>query len=138
MRILFVGMANSVHLGRWISQLYDTDIDIGLFPVATVARHPLVRRVRYFGVRGNVYGAVARKTLDYVASRGATGFNLAADNPYTPRRLAATIERFKPDLVHSLEFQHASYLAMGAKRILGSRFPPWMVSNWGSDIYLFS
>jgi glycosyltransferase involved in cell wall biosynthesis len=38
-----------------------------------------------------------------------------------------------------MEFQHAGYLTMAAKEHLaGESFPPWAVSNWGSDIYLFS
>jgi hypothetical protein len=36
-----------------------------------------------------------------------------------------------------MELQAAGYLSMEARRRLGKDFPFWMVSNWGSDIYLF-
>jgi glycosyltransferase involved in cell wall biosynthesis len=51
--------------------------------------------------------------------------------------LARVIRWLKPDMVHSLEFQKACYLTLGAKALYKGRFPPWVVSNWGSDIYLF-
>ena len=51
--------------------------------------------------------------------------------------LARIIRQLKPDIVHSLEIQHAGYLALEARdKLLGS-FPAWIVSNWGSDIFYF-
>jgi glycosyltransferase involved in cell wall biosynthesis len=51
--------------------------------------------------------------------------------------LAKVIRRLKPDIVHSMEIQHAGYLTLEAKQLLKGEFPPWLLSNWGSDIYLF-
>jgi glycosyltransferase involved in cell wall biosynthesis len=36
-----------------------------------------------------------------------------------------------------MEIQHAGYLTLEAKAQLDGTFPPWIVTNWGSDIYLF-
>jgi hypothetical protein len=52
-------------------------------------------------------------------------------------RLARTIERIKPDVIHSLELQHSAYLTDDARKLLRGRWPTWIVTNWGSDIYLF-
>jgi hypothetical protein len=52
-------------------------------------------------------------------------------------QLAALIRRLRPDIVHSLEFQHAGYLTLAAQEQLKGQGPLWMVSNWGSDIYYF-
>lgn len=52
-------------------------------------------------------------------------------------RLAHTIQQIKPDLIHSLEIQHAGYLTLGARLRMGPGLPPWIISNWGSDIYYF-
>jgi glycosyltransferase involved in cell wall biosynthesis len=52
-------------------------------------------------------------------------------------RLARLIHRLKPDVVHSLEMQGAGYLTLEVKRLLGHEFPPWIMTNWGSDIYFF-
>jgi glycosyltransferase involved in cell wall biosynthesis len=37
-----------------------------------------------------------------------------------------------------MEFQHAGYLTLEARRRFGpGGFPPWVVTNYGSDVYLF-
>jgi hypothetical protein len=43
----------------------------------------------------------------------------------------------QPVVVHSLEIQKAGYLVLAAKRYCDAYFPAWIVTNWGSDIYLF-
>jgi glycosyltransferase involved in cell wall biosynthesis len=52
-------------------------------------------------------------------------------------RLASTIERLKPDIVHSLEITTGGYLTLAARSQLESAFPAWIVSDWGSDLQLF-
>src|SRR5207244_10412946 len=55
-----------------------------------------------------------------------------------PETLAEVIRKIQPDLIHSMEFQHCAYLVLAARDILGAEgFPPWLATNWGSDIYLF-
>ena len=53
------------------------------------------------------------------------------------RQLIRVIQKIRPDIVHSMEIQSAGYLTLEAKKILQGKFPPWIVTNWGSDIYLF-
>jgi glycosyltransferase involved in cell wall biosynthesis len=43
----------------------------------------------------------------------------------------------KPDVIHSLEIQHAGYLTLDALRLVHRTPPPWIVTNWGNDIFLF-
>jgi glycosyltransferase involved in cell wall biosynthesis len=54
-----------------------------------------------------------------------------------PEVLAALIEELKPDLIHSMEFQHAGYLVLGARDRIAGPLPAWLATNWGSDIYHF-
>ncbi len=54
-----------------------------------------------------------------------------------PEVLAALINELKPDLIHSMEFQHAGYLVLGARDRIAEPFPAWLATNWGSDIYHF-
>ena len=56
---------------------------------------------------------------------------------YGPHVLERVIRRLEPDLIHSMEFQHAGYRVLRAKELLGDRFPPWLATNWGSDIYYY-
>lgn len=56
---------------------------------------------------------------------------------YGPRVLARLIRKLKPDLIHSLEFQHCGYNVLRAKELSGDDFPRWLATNWGSDIYYY-
>ena len=50
------------------------------------------------------------------------------------------IQREKPDIIQSLEIQNSSYLTRLVKQkyYQNKPFPKWIVTNWGSDIYLFA
>jgi hypothetical protein len=56
---------------------------------------------------------------------------------YLVKALQASIRSIQPDIVHSLEFQGAGYLVLDAKKTFSGKFPRWIATNWGSDIYLF-
>jgi glycosyltransferase involved in cell wall biosynthesis len=131
-------MPSSVHAARWIRHLRGTEFDVHLFPCRAEGSHPLLAGVKvHFGsllVRGSLF--LMEKLAAYARRRGGGRCGV----PSCFKRslwLAWTIRRLKPDIVHSLEFQHAGYLATEAKKRLGSRMPPWVATNWGSDIYLF-
>lgn len=67
---------------------------------------------------------------------GDTGADCAA--AHGPAALAELITRLKPDFIHSMEFQLCGYLVLAARDLLGAEnFPPWLATNWGSDIFLF-
>ena len=53
------------------------------------------------------------------------------------RRLLKVIRSIRPDMVHSLEIQAAGFLTLEVKKQFPANFPPWLVTNWGSDIFLF-
>lgn len=53
------------------------------------------------------------------------------------KRLLKVILNIRPDIVHSLEIQAAGFLTLEVKKQLPVSFPPWLVTNWGSDIFLF-
>lgn len=54
-------------------------------------------------------------------------------------RLAYAIRKLQPDIIHSMTIWPAGDLVMQARAHLGESFafPPWIVSAWGTDIYLF-
>ena len=152
MRILFVAMTDSMHTCRWVNQLADQGWDAHLFPSTYGGIHPELRNVtvhqlvyrrppglsKSVQVRGlrwpferhDAVGRVAMRRIIQALSR------LTAQEQ-SARSLASMIKRIKPDIVHSLEIQHAGYMTYDARRILRNRFPPWIVTNWGNDIYLF-
>ena len=54
----------------------------------------------------------------------------------SPGFIADRISAYEPTILHSLETQLAGYRCLAAKSLC-ERFPIWMHSNWGSDIFLF-
>lgn len=153
MRILFVAMADSIHTARWINQLAGMGWDVHLFPVADSGINPALKSVTvydYFGARPTglndtvrlVNGIFPFLKTGWPLSRGAGLARRLARWCHPPLgdrawRLARTIRRLEPKIVHSLEMQHAGYLTLEAQKHLDGKFPPWIVANWGSDIYLF-
>ncbi len=138
-------MAESVHTARWVGQLGGLGWDLHLFPVTDAQPHAALTGVTmhaFSGARPAGADHGLRVKGPYPFRRGSYMFYLAAQRAFPRRmaraaRLASVVRGVKPDIVHSLEMQRAAYLALEAKRALGGGFPPWLVSCWGNDLYLF-
>lgn len=137
--ILFVAMANSIHTARWIGQLKHAGYNLHLFPYVATRPHPALANVRvHFGGTGSrgvaLWNAVSRQLR--LKERLHLGrLPAICDRSYW---LAYTIKRIRPDVIHSLEIQHAGYLTLASREHVRGQFPTWIGTNWGSDIYLFS
>jgi len=155
-RILFIGFPYSVHAARWVNQLADSGWDVHFFPsirlTTDIDLHPLFRNLTVHDCavrqsprgRGvHLPGAVVwpfragERYVRFAASRSRRVRFRSSSQSSRAGRLARLIRRLEPDIVQSLEIQHAGYLASDAKSLLGEGFPTWIATNWGSDIYLF-
>ena len=144
MRILFVAMPDSVHTARWISQITDQGWDIYLFPTYIGKVHPELSNLTVFGslpIQKEKLGSgvhfiwwtVIFFWLDYILAKIAG----IQSQKFVENLLNIIVRRIQPDIIHSLEIQHAGYLTLISREKLSNKFPPWIVTNWGSDIYLF-
>lgn len=144
MRILFVAIPDSVHTARWIRQLRGQDWDVHLFPATAAPPHRDLTDLTFHSfARGRPKGSDPglRVTGPYPLRRGGYLFSLAAERVFPrqmarARRLANTVRRIKPDIVHTLGVQHGAYLTLETKQSFSGDFPPWLVSSWGNDLYL--
>ena len=158
LRILFVAMTHSIHTIRWINQFADQGWDIHLFPSDNSDVNPNLKDVTvhdtpYIGkgpfiishkMNANIRFAGTRHWL---LPRGVDLANriwrwsrkLARKQPAEDRtdRLVNLIRSLQPQIVHSLETQHAGYLVLDARLRMGTDFPRWVHTPWGSDIFLF-
>jgi hypothetical protein len=152
MRILFVGMSDSIHLVRWINQLDGINWERFLFPIYSVKPHADLKDLT--AINGSeIPGFQKNRSLRYMNS-SLPYFTVTflqriiqkrlkplqpevRPSPLLVRALVSTIKRVKPDIIHSMEFQEAGYLTLAAKENLKGKFPKWIATNWGSDIYLF-
>ena len=120
-------MSNSVHTTRWIAQLRGEGHSLHLFPSIDI---------------GLIHPELPPEVKTYRVSRaGASKIGRAFRKFFLPPahldHLCRLIKDLKPDVIHSMEIQHAGYLTLEVKKKLGGKFPPWLVTNWGSDIYHF-
>ena len=146
MRILIVGMTESIHTVRWVSQIADQGWTVCLFPsidcgvihpdfsnvrlcVPLYGRKPLNKSAKISGI--SVFNDYLARGMNHIFTKAAFY------ERYRAERLARIIQKMKPDAVHSIEIQHAGYLTLEARKRFRGTFPPWIVTNWGSDIYLF-
>jgi len=138
-------MADSIHTARWIAQIANQGWDLHLFPsMEGSLTSPALRNITVHQVvRGKGEGvdrSVKVRGLPLFSDFASKGAGVVLQKFWPDRhaeRLASLVKRLKPDLVHSLEIQHAGYLTLEIKNRLGKQFPPWIVTNWGSDISLF-
>jgi glycosyltransferase involved in cell wall biosynthesis len=138
-------MAESVHTARWIDQLHDEGWDLHLFPVHRLPLSPDLREVTVYPlVRHRAVPPerrIRQRGVPWPLPRGGTRLTgtLERMTPLRrPARLARLIASLEPAVVHSLEMQHAGYLTLESRHLLGERrFPPWIYSCWGSDIAYF-
>jgi glycosyltransferase involved in cell wall biosynthesis len=143
MRILFVAMQESIHTARWINQIADQGWDIHLFPVSAYPVSPELHNATIYGLPLLPPRNISRSTR-YVGLLpiGRSGNNLEklifrAYPELWFDFLAKLIQLIRPDIVHSLEFQHAGYMTFAARKKVEKNFPIWVTTNWGSDIYLY-
>jgi glycosyltransferase involved in cell wall biosynthesis len=139
-------MSDSVHAAHWISQLVGTHWDIHLFPCDGPGDiHPDFCDITLHDMglwRPKGLQSSVRVAGLWPLPKGAfkiTRFKkwLGLGQPDRAKRLAQVIKHLKPDIIHSLEMQHASYLTMQARNLSRARFPTWIYSSWGSDLYYF-
>lgn len=130
-------MPGSVHTARWISQISDLGWDLHLFASTSEPPHSKLRNITVYAP------SFARPPeLDRsVRLRGLSPLRVGAER-LAQRVLNATwltriISRVKPDLIHALETQRAGYMTADAKLKMKGAFPPFMLSVWGNDLYLF-
>ena len=133
-KILVIGMADSVHVARWLSQFADQAIDFTLFPSSPHRRiHPVIKQLSdaYTGKMTVVIKPALMRWLAFPLS----ALDLLFANVFRSRLLRRVIENETFDLIHVMELQHAGYLLVDAG--LAPNLPKVFITNWGSDIYWF-
>ena len=151
MKLLIVAMANSVHTARWVSLISEQGWDIYLFPTNSFTSvYPEMPPVnicssKFLRFLVNRYRRkkTAIKTTGFLLNRNASFFSWGnvIKKIFPERRtkkLLSTIKKIKPDLIHSMHIQEAGYLTLEAKKRYKGVFPKWLVTNWGSELNLFS
>ena len=153
MKILFIAMSNSIHTARWINQIADQGWEIYLFP-SDIFEIPNenIRGVKIFNSRlfNRFVKAYKREKNNNSINQNLLSnqnFSFYAFSKkifdklfpnYYAKKLTKIIKKIKPDIIHSLHVQKGGYVVLNVKKIFSMAFPKWIVSNWGSELALFS
>lgn len=144
-RILFVAGVGSIHVVRWLAQLYGTGWDIHIVDPGNTLIHPelshvtlhtgwrkvnkaqnLVIKYRWPFLRGRYF---LEERFPKIWSRIV---------PDAPNRILQAIDKLKPDCIHSLAMQFSAYPVVEALKLNGGPLGiPWIYSAWGSDIFRY-
>ena len=150
--ILLVGLGDSVHTARWVNMLAGRGFRFVVFPVYRshfsdgIENSFPVKRLDDFDLYPNGVGlfdidSISNEELHEAGQEGdQQGWRpqWLADIALTqPAHLLVAIRRLRPTLIHSLVVQLGGYLTLAAKQLSSGQFPMWLLSNWGSDLYLF-
>lgn len=133
-KILVIGMADSVHVYRWLSQFVDQPIDVMLFPSSPHRRiHPGIEKLLR-AEAGKMTVVIRPASMKWLAFP-LSALDLLFANRFRAGLLRRVIKKEAFDLIHTMELQHAGYLLLDTK--LAPNLPKTLVTNWGSDIYWF-
>lgn len=151
--VLIVAFPTSIHTNRWLNMVRGRGIRFVLFPLYGELPQDLPgsRVVRDAGELATLpessIGIFDLASVDAADVRGLDArlgyvpWTLPSLYPAQklsrPAHLIAAIRRFRPLLVHSMEVQFNGYLCLATKDHMGTEFPKWLLSNWGSDIILY-
>lgn len=119
-RILLLGDINSAHLKKWVQILHEDGQEIGIYSLSKANdlwyKNYNIDLLSDSGFEQDTFHASQSKKLSYLKKRKA---------------VKEAIKRFNPDFLHA--HYASSYGLLGAL----SKFHPFFISVWGSDILLF-
>ena len=139
-RALVVGFVGSIHTVRAVEPMVELGWDVHVF-----ASHPHWADAAWRGVTLHVDPGFDPPSLDSSVRLERLAPPLGDPEPVVDGlswrqrvgALARLIESVQPDLVDSMEIQHGGYLVLEARELLTAPPPPWLVHNWGSDVFYY-
>jgi hypothetical protein len=134
-RVLAIGMFDSIHFAGWLRHFRSEKVQFVLVPSSPHRRiHPVLKQL--------------------LSNDGDASYKLAPGTRYLGGPLwlldkffrnriraclvSVLVRAFQPNFVHALEIQNAGYIASRAWSNLRHKRPKLVVTNYGSDIYWFS
>ena len=141
-RILLVCYANSAHALPWISLLDDSEFDVRVFSTPLREEEQNTKAWNYstyLVVKPEKGLYPVKKVYKLLPGRPFRGLSNLIDDKFSLTKywLKWVIRTWKPDILHSMPLDVGGKLAAKVLNELSrSKWPKWVASSWGSDIYL--
>jgi hypothetical protein len=140
-QVLVLGMMDSIHVGRWLEQFIDQEIDFVLFPSKRFRKiHSRIRNLLIDNSKMNVSLYQGKRFLglygylDFAFRVFPKSFLNFDTRTLVLRKF---LKKNKFDYIHCLEIQGAGYLLSDSLDGSASIASKIIITNWGSDIYYF-
>ena len=139
MKVLVIGMVDSIHLGKWLGRFREEDICFDIYPSraawdfhSEITRLLAHKSIAKYRVLESLPNSRIKKLLLLVFEWRV--------GPLQKRRRVKTLKKIVDrtfyDYIHIHEFQGAGYLFLESQ-ISRDKYGKLIVTNWGSDIYFF-
>lgn len=141
-KILFVSVPGASHAAQWVNQLNDTDWEVIFFPSLDTPYLDMFRDLTVYSKDKVRFAPEAKVHVVSLMPINSPRMKRVAQRLVpkkfdSSRWLAEIIESVRPDYIHSMEMQHGAYLVDQARAHLSGPLPPWIITPWGSDLYLY-
>jgi glycosyltransferase involved in cell wall biosynthesis len=132
LKILVIGMADSVHFSRWLSQFKDSEHEFRIVSSSPHRRiHPQLKEL----LKDSNYSI---SICSRVLSLPLWGADRFFSDWLRGSLIALQAASFKPDLVHVLEFQNGGYAYLRARSLSKAvQRAKLLLTPYGSDIFWF-
>jgi glycosyltransferase involved in cell wall biosynthesis len=139
-KVLVVGMVDSIHLARWLSQFSELPLTFVVFPSNKFRKIHLnlIKLTKSSSMASYEIVTISKLNylngyLDFFVSQILSNLFSSLDRK---SRLKKLIDGNKFDYIHAIEIQSAGYLvdSLPLSAIQHSKF---ILTNWGSDIYFY-
>ena len=136
MKIIIVGMINSIHLARWIEHLFlYKKLEVFIFPVFPATAHPILLKLSRFKNKKNNIKIIYLTSWNKINFILLKLINLLFKDLFFICWLIFSIKKIKPYYIHSHELTTSSILCLKVRSFFQNNFPKWIVTNWGSDFF---
>ena len=138
MKIIIVGMINSIHIVRWVEHLFQNrKMQVFIFPSLPSKAHSRLLKI------SNLENKKSNIKIFHLLPWNKANFfllklmNFLFKDIFFTRWLNFSIKKINPNYIHSHELTTSSILCLKARSSFKGIFPKWIVTNWGSDLYFF-
>jgi hypothetical protein len=140
-KVLIIAMMDSIHVGRWLEQFRDQEIDFVIFPSKKFRHiHPRIKKL--IGDQSRMKVSIYQEKIphriygyiDFFIRVIPIKFFKLNSRSHALKKL---IQKAHFEFIHCLEIQGAGYLLFDALTEKPRVKTNIIVTNWGSDVYYF-
>lgn len=131
-KILLIALWNSIHTEKWLSHFNNQEFDFCIFP-SNISKHREIKISSKSKSNFKFFKIFPNNEVNFMINKF---FHYLFKDLWLIFLLKICLFIYKPNIIHTLEMQRAGLLFLKLRK--KNLHLPWIATNWGSDLYLFS